>query len=188
MRNICTFLSLRRFLLSVKTCLAFETKCSKGTEDAKAHKFCCATSAKLSALLQTRHFCSTSVAAYMSVNCAITAASANKINVIFYRHEIISFQKTVMEKAVFSWCYLENEEEEKDLFLLFLADSVRSIPDIFCTRGEEGCESMLVQRHLLQDENKFRSFYRLNINQFNFVLGLIENDLKKPSCGLVRPQ
>lgn len=89
-----------------------------------------------------------------------------------------------MEEAMLTWCDEEMEEEEEEELLLLLLRS--SSHDIFSSREEEGFQNMLIRRHLLQDENKFRSFFRINISQFNYILALIENDLIKQSCGRVR--
>ncbi|KAL1487871.1 hypothetical protein ABEB36_015521 [Hypothenemus hampei] len=80
----------------------------------------------------------------------------------------------------------EEEEEEEELLVLLATNFMRSKPqEIFCKREDEGFQNMLIKRHLLQDGKIFKRFFRLNIEQFNFVLGLIESDIKKHSCGLI---
>lgn len=41
---------------------------------------------------------------------------------------------------------------------------------------EEGFQSILMQKHLLQDEIMFRNLF-LVISQFNYILSLIRSDL-----------
>ena len=45
-------------------------------------------------------------------------------------------------------------------------------------RKEEGFFSVLIEKRLFRDEKNFREFFRLDREQFNYVLNLIEDDLK----------
>lgn len=82
-------------------------------------------------------------------------------------------------------CLLEEEEEEE--FLLMLRQLTRAVPHpMFVARGTEGFQNILIQRHLLKDDSVFRKFFRLNIDQFNYILSLIEHDLIGQSCGNVK--
>ena len=46
---------------------------------------------------------------------------------------------------------------------------------------EEGVRRFLYNPHLLQDDRIFWQFFRLNIAQFNYILDLIKDSLKKGS-------
>lgn len=78
-------------------------------------------------------------------------------------------------------------EEDEDLLLLMIDQLIRNeTQPMYLARDAEGFQNILIQRHLLKDESVFRKFFRLNIEQFNYVLSLIEHDLMGQSCGLVK--
>lgn len=81
---------------------------------------------------------------------------------------------------------LEEEEEEEWLQLELLEKERCEKHDIFKKRAEEGYFSLLINSHLKGDEKKFREFFRLNPEQFNFVLSLIQEDIKKPGTNCVK--
>jgi len=66
----------------------------------------------------------------------------------------------------------EIEEEE----IIIEEVMTKSVNDLYLTRKKEGL--VLIEKHLFRDEKKFREFFRLSWEQFNFVLNLIEDDLK----------
>ena len=57
---------------------------------------------------------------------------------------------------------------------------------MFQKRKEEGFFSVLIEKHLLRDEKIFREFFRLSWEQFNYVLNLIEDDIKSNPCNRVK--
>ncbi|CAI6371130.1 unnamed protein product [Macrosiphum euphorbiae] len=70
---------------------------------------------------------------------------------------------------------LEEIEEEE---IIIEEVMTKSVNDLYLTRKKEGFFSVLIEKHLFRDEKKFREFFRLSWEQFNFVLNLIEDDLK----------
>lgn len=55
-------------------------------------------------------------------------------------------------------------------------------------RNEEGTFVNLITKYLIDDEDKFQRFFRLNRNQFNFVLSAIIGKInKKPSVFVRKP-
>jgi hypothetical protein len=48
---------------------------------------------------------------------------------------------------------------------------------MFKTREKEVFFIVLINSHLRENKNKFREFFRLNCDQFHFILALIENDI-----------
>lgn len=78
---------------------------------------------------------------------------------------------------------LEEIDEEEEIILLQQNTDERNadVHPIFQRRREEGYFNILINRHLLQDEKKFREFFRLNIGQFNYILDLIKEDIRKDS-------
>ena len=85
--------------------------------------------------------------------------------------------------------YLLEEEEEEECCLVMQAELERSSPnELFTSRKEQGCQRILIERHLLKDEYIFRKFFRVNIAQFNYILSLIETEISgKPSHFIKHP-
>lgn len=79
---------------------------------------------------------------------------------------------------------LEDEEEEEEFFLL--KKKRKKVDPIFKLRCAEGFHSILINKHLNLNEKKFRAFFRLNADQFQFVLNLTRNNLKKLSTSFVK--
>lgn len=75
--------------------------------------------------------------------------------------------------------HLLREEAEDDETLLHLLTPRGKVHQIFTTRNDYGCYTKLVVNHLRQDDKKFAEFLRLSTNQFDFVLSLIQDDIKK---------
>lgn len=47
-------------------------------------------------------------------------------------------------------------------------------------RNTEGFYAILISRHLKIKNTKFREFFRVNIDQFDFLLSLIKNEITLP--------
>lgn len=70
------------------------------------------------------------------------------------------------------------EEEENDELLIFSSSKKRKPHDnLFQCRESEGCYEILFNRHLTTNQNKFREYFRINNEQFNFILSLVKEDL-----------
>lgn len=78
---------------------------------------------------------------------------------------------------------LEEENDDDMRLLLSLRDKTS---ELYESRNEEGYYKILIQNHLNDDDEKFRSFFRLNKDQFNFVLSLVQNELKKKPTNRVK--
>lgn len=72
---------------------------------------------------------------------------------------------------------LLEEIDDEEILLHHCEDNVDVHP-MFKTRSEESCFHILVNRHLIKDDQKFREYFRLNISQFNYVLELVKEDIK----------
>jgi len=83
---------------------------------------------------------------------------------------------------------LEEEEEEDNLFLRNYLNPNKRKPTnvLFNNRVFEGYFEILINRHLFENETKFREFFRINHNQFNFILSLVEFDLTKQPSNRVK--
>lgn len=71
---------------------------------------------------------------------------------------------------------LLTEEDEDDDYLNLILESNSS--DLFLKRNQEGTYEMLVLRHLVDNDTKFREFFRLTPHLFNEVLNNIKDDIK----------
>ena len=68
----------------------------------------------------------------------------------------------------------EESEEEKEV--------PRIKSDLFKCRDTEGVYEILIKRHLMKNENKFKEFFRLTPHLFHKVLGFIKEDISVPAC------
>ncbi|KAJ8928435.1 hypothetical protein NQ314_019024 [Rhamnusium bicolor] len=71
------------------------------------------------------------------------------------------------------------EEEDDDCILLQLVTKKRKMEDLYKRRNVEGYSHVLIENHVINDEETFRNFFRLNRRQFNFVLSCIGTKIKK---------
>lgn len=66
---------------------------------------------------------------------------------------------------------LEEEEEIEDEIVVGRLFKVRkSVSSIYTSREKEGVFKFLIHRHLLDDEVKFKSYFRFTRCQFEFLL------------------
>lgn len=86
--------------------------------------------------------------------------------------------KVVMDNLIMYLLLEEEEDEEILLQLVKLKNSNAPVNLIFKQRRDEGCYTTLINRHLQQDDVKFREYFRFNKAQFNFLIDLIKNDIK----------
>lgn len=90
-------------------------------------------------------------------------------------------------KLVIAAELLLEDAEDDDIMLLLLGmhRKRKKVQNIFRNRRNEGCFNMLINKHLIDDEIKFREYFRLTRGQFNEVLTLVSGDLKKHSTKCV---
>jgi len=63
---------------------------------------------------------------------------------------------------------LFEEEDDDDVLLLYLSEEKRKGHDqLFTKRSTEGYYEILINRHLKNNEIKFREFFRINRYQFD---------------------
>lgn len=75
---------------------------------------------------------------------------------------------------------LRQEAAFEDELLLRMIPKPRNAPNsIIATRETEGFFKKLIEGHLFNNEVKFREFFRVNREQFNFILSLVKDDLTK---------
>ncbi|KAL4149524.1 hypothetical protein QTP88_003457 [Uroleucon formosanum] len=83
---------------------------------------------------------------------------------------------------------LRNIEEEQAIIKYLITKNQNEVHEMYLAREAEGCFSVLIEKHLWRDEIKFREFFRLSWDQFNYVLNLVEEDIKtNPSIKIRKP-
>jgi len=82
---------------------------------------------------------------------------------------------------------LEEEEEEDEMYNNRLEINKRkSIDSSFTTREDEGFFEILINGHLHNSKPKFREFFRINYDQFMFILSLVKDDITLPPSRRVK--
>lgn len=76
---------------------------------------------------------------------------------------------------------LQDEEEEEYELLCLERKKPKKAHEMFAARNEEGAFNILICRHLLEDDTKFKEYFRLTPYMFNYVLQFIKDDLTKTS-------
>jgi len=75
---------------------------------------------------------------------------------------------------------LLDEEDEEDFIFSHLKSKKKKTDNIFKNRDTEGFYEILINRHLKNNNIKFREFFRVNIKQFDYLLSLVENEITLP--------
>lgn len=92
------------------------------------------------------------------------------------------------EKLILKLLLLQEVEEENATIRLILSNNKNEVHQMFLAWKTEEFFSVLIEKHLWKDEKKFREFFRLSWDQFNFVLNIIEEDVKtNPSIKVPQP-
>lgn len=80
-------------------------------------------------------------------------------------------------------------EDEVDEELLLLANYFRDEKDeMFTEWSREGCYNILVERRLIDNEYRFRAYFRVSFELFNYILDYIKDDIRRdPSNRVKRP-
>jgi len=84
---------------------------------------------------------------------------------------------TKKQKLIVKLLLLQEVEEEQAIIKHVLSNKKNEVHEIYLTRETEGFFSVLIEKHLWRDETKFREFFRLSWDQFNYILNLIEEDI-----------
>lgn len=91
------------------------------------------------------------------------------------------------KKMLIKLLLLEEINEEETIFEHAIKIyNTKKTHNLFLTRKIEGFYSILIEKHLFKDEQKFREFFRLSYDQFNYVLNIIEDDIKTNPSNRVR--
>ena len=85
---------------------------------------------------------------------------------------------TKKQKKFLKLLLLHEAEEEEAIMQYILTNEKNEVHQMFLSRKTEGFFNILIEKHLWRDGKKFREFFRLNWDQFNNVLNLIEEDIK----------
>jgi len=95
---------------------------------------------------------------------------------------------TKKQKCILKLLLLQHVEEEQAIIKYVLSKNKNEVHEMYLSRKAEGFFSILIEKHLWRDETKFREFFRLSWDQFNYVLNLVEEDIKtNPSIKIRKP-
>lgn len=78
------------------------------------------------------------------------------------------------------------EEQEEELVMATLKVSNKPVDKLFLCRDTEGAFNITVQRRLFGNETKFREYFRLSTELFEFVLSFVKNDISKKPTNRVK--
>jgi len=82
----------------------------------------------------------------------------------------------------------EEEDFEDELLLRMIPEQRNAFNSIVSTRKIEGFFKQLIEGHLLNNDAKFREFFRVNKEQFYFILSLVKKYLtKEPTMRVPEP-
>lgn len=83
---------------------------------------------------------------------------------------------------------LEEEAFEDELIFNLIKKKRKPPHNLFSMRESEGFFNKLINEHLVTDNNKFRDFFRVNQQQFHFILSFVKDELtKEPTQRVPRP-
>lgn len=68
-------------------------------------------------------------------------------------------------------------EDEANEELLLFENYFRNKNKIFNELSKEGCFNILVQRSLIDNEIRFRAYFRVSFELFNYILNYIKKDM-----------
>ncbi|KAJ8939899.1 hypothetical protein NQ318_023239 [Aromia moschata] len=91
------------------------------------------------------------------------------------------------QKAV-ALMLLQDQILQEEIEILYVIRSTRRSPSsqLFKRRSSEGAFKLLIHRHLLDDEVKFKEYFRFTRQQFSFLLDLVQDDLGTEPYNRVR--
>lgn len=83
---------------------------------------------------------------------------------------------------------LLNEDLENNVLINLITKKRKPIKSLYTTRNSEGFFKNMIIGHLINDNEKFREFFRINIDQFNFILSLVKEEItKQPTVRIPEP-
>ena len=92
-----------------------------------------------------------------------------------------------MSRKLLLRALLQEEEDDDMLLLAYFETGNRSeVKTMYQARSSEGYSRILIANHLVDKEETYRQFFRLNKEQVHFVLNHIGKDLEKKSCPRVK--
>lgn len=78
---------------------------------------------------------------------------------------------------------MEDEAEDEILLLTKLRDKS---DEMFSKRNKEGCYNNLIQRRLTDNNTRFRAYFCISNELFNYILSYIREDIKRPVYNRVK--
>jgi hypothetical protein len=83
--------------------------------------------------------------------------------------------------------HILNDDDEEDFYVLRkYAKCRKKVCEMYNNREKEGFFKLLINRHLIDDEERFKRYFRLTRERFSYVLNLIKEDFNTYSCNRVK--
>ena len=89
---------------------------------------------------------------------------------------------TKKQKLILKLLLFQQVEEEQAIIKYVVSKNKNEVHEMYQAREAEGFFSVLIEKHLWRDETKFREFFRLSWDQFNYILNLVEEDITINPC------
>lgn len=84
------------------------------------------------------------------------------------------------KRLLLKWLLIDEIEDDEILLHNYGMKRAKKLR-LFELKSEEGLYQKLINNHLRKDHKKFSEFFRLSVEQFDFVLELIKHDIYKKS-------
>lgn len=68
-------------------------------------------------------------------------------------------------------------EEDEEVIILRSCLNRNAISNVFLKREQEDAPNILINKHLIDEEDEFESYFRFTLEQFNWTLNDIKQDL-----------
>ncbi|VVC26297.1 Hypothetical protein CINCED_3A021485 [Cinara cedri] len=121
---------------------------------------------------------------------AVRAESHNRVSVHLKAgfSLLLTMSLTKKQKCIIKLLLLQQVEEEQTIIKYAPTKNKNEVHETYLARKAEGFFSVLIEKRLWRDETKFREFFRLNWDQFNYILNLVVEGIKtNPSIKIIKP-
>lgn len=108
----------------------------------------------------------------MSFRCQTSHSLYNQCHCIVFTQQKMDYSQAI---AAYNYCF---DYDFITLVLLLKKNQRKSPHKLYKTRQVEGVQKILIDRHLIDDDTKFKEYFRLTPFLFRKILDDIENDIK----------
>lgn len=78
------------------------------------------------------------------------------------------------------------DDDEEDYLLQTYAKCRKTVSNMYLRREDEGVLSILINNHLIDEEEKFKAYLRVTREQFASLLNYVEEDLRTEAYNRVK--